>query len=1728
MFILLSISFTSAAQNETQLTDDGEILTVTEDNLQTEETDEIISKINDNDNLTANVGTYTELEEAFKTNNEFTFEKDYAAKESDGVINIKHSIEIDGKGHTIDAGGFTGIFQSDSKEGNGITVTIKNLIFKNGVLLHGGAIYVDGPENIKYIIQNCTFINNTAWYEGGAIYFWGDGNILDISDSTFIKNQNHKDNGGGAIYLNAESTGIRNSIFENNFARSSAGGAINIDSKNTQGVLISNCIFNNNQVTAEYSRYEHRKGGAINYEGKSTLRVINSNFTNNQATLKTYVKIWNEQRYGGAITCTNRLELGGCNFINNSAVDRGGAVHADTLVWLNEYTPCTFINNSIKTWNHVAANKGGAIYASTFENIAYGLTFINNTGYYGGAIFINNKNDVTFQSCYFEGNTALTESKTQGSGAAIYVDSSGSTVTMVDNIFLNNKATSDSGVFNCGKYGTVANNWWGTNNPNFNDAKYIVEWHRVGSNKVISDDRYLRAHLNATVSQTGSSKLTVYFKNNKGEEFTGKLTNWNVEFSSDKGGVFTNKEVTNNKATVSFTTNAIKETVTAKINNQILTLNITQTEGDFAWLQKQIDAASGTFDLTRDVTYTIGLDTITEGIKIEKPITINGNGHKINAQGKSRIFNINDASNVVFNNIIFMNGFADDYAGAIKMDGVNDVKIMNSNFMNNTAEESSGAVLFDNGRGLTISNCEFTNNKNDKYFGGAIRIMHGENVIVEKSKFTNNSASAGGAIAIDGDKNITIDGCEFRLNTAFKEGGGAIYNGAQDVTVKNSIFLDNKAKADSIEFKINGNALTLALVAGANYINAIQSDESITFSNVTYWNGKITTDSNPVYSSNESGIKISLVIKDSQNRPIKNVILTTDANGQAVFNFDTLIDGKYTFNATHFEDSYYTQYSEDDEFTVSKVHTNSSEVKIKIENGTEFTYGNVHIPFNVTNRTTVDVLITDEDESFYFEVNGTDLDYVIVDLPASDKDYYICIYNYANETVEGSADYKTFKIIKANSKVTVNPVSDVNYGQNVAVSFEGDGTSYNVTVYDKNNNVAFTKIINEKSINISGLNAGEYNVTVVNLGNTNRTQSKNSTTFNVNKINNNIKVDVNDGTYGKEITVTVTADVDGDYTVSLNTRKITVYVENGKGIQTLDDLNAGDYTANVTFNNVNCNNNAVNTTFSIKKAQSHVEIVDLDENVAWNTTVSIRFSDFYPYKYNITIYHSGNKVIYTEISNSLLFTLPVLKVGQYNLTVANIGTDNVIGSTASFIFNVNKNNTVVVYAEDFEYGRDLLINIVADVDGTYTVDISGTQIPIEVVNGTGGYCGDDYLLNAGNYTTKVIFDNPDYVNNITNADFTVYPAESNIQIYPIDDVAYGDDVVVRFYDDYPTSYYIEVLDQNNKVVFDTTFKYEGDEQEMSIILADFDVGEYIVNIEGRGDDNIIGTSDSATFEVVDFEFDLDSETTGENTTLRVHVPANATGKIVVTVNGQNYTADVVNGTAVVTIPDLKDDDEILISFISDGAYPNKTQNTTNALINSKIVSSNMNRGYNSGMDFQATIVDGLNKPIANAKVTIIINGKRYTVVSDAKGLITVNQKFVVGTYLVTFINPFNNKVTSNSLKIVTRITGNKNVNTYYGKNYQYKLRIIGDNGSPVGAGVAVKVTINGKVQTLKTDKNGYITLKFTKSYIPKTYTVTAEYKGITVSNKIKVKKVLTLKKAKVKKSAKKLVCKSNH
>ena len=79
-------------------------------------------------------------------------------------------------------------------------------------------------------------------------------------------------------------------------------------------------------------------------------------------------------------------------------------------------------------------------------------------------------------------------------------------------------------------------------------------------------------------------------------------------------------------------------------------------------------------------------------------------------------------------------------------------------------------------------------------------------------------------------------------------------------------------------------------------------------------------------------------------------------------------------------------------------------------------------------------------------------------------------------------------------------------------------------------------------------------------------------------------------------------------------------------------------------------------------------------------------------------------------------------------------------------------------------------------------------------------------------------------------------------------MTYGNDVDVIFHDEYPTSYYIELLDQNNNVVLNTT-SYGQDTQNLSITLSGLAAGKYTINIQGKGDDNIIATEDSETFNV---------------------------------------------------------------------------------------------------------------------------------------------------------------------------------------------------------------------------------------------------------------------------------------
>ena len=208
---------------------------------------------------------------------------------------------------------------------------------------------------------------------------------------------------------------------------------------------------------------------------------------------------------------------------------------------------------------------------------------------------------------------------------------------------------------------------------------------------------------------------------------------------------------------------------------------------------------------------------------------------------------------------------------------------------------------------------------------------------------------------------------------------------------------------------------------------------------------------------------------------------------------------------------------------------------------------------------------------------------------------------------------------------------------------------------------------------------------------------------------------------------------------------------------------------------------------------------------------------------------------------------------------------------------------------------------------------------------------------------------------------------------------------------------------------------------------------------------------------------------------------------------------------------------VTASFNDDVYYKSVNETVTINVLFS-VESQDLVRGYNSGSDFKIKLYN-YTAPLAQTNVDFMVNGIKYTVKTDYEGIANLNAKLNVGSYSIYVMNPFTGDEIFNTLQIVDRISDNKNMNVYFGSGNSYKVRVYGDDGNPVGAGEYVTLKIASKNYKVKTDKNGFASFKLNK-LSPKTYTVTATYKGYKVSNKIVVKPVLTAKNISKKKANK--------
>jgi len=235
---------------------------------------------------------------------------------------------------------------------DGFTITAGNA---NSLDIHtdanrcGGGVYI---HDASPTIDNCTFIENSARYQGGGLYSSYHSNPI-LNNCTFTRNYS-KGLGGGT-----EGTATFNDcIFIANSARDAGGVA--------GDVTIANCVFRDNRAT---------KGGGGLY---------------GTATLTGCVFVGNSAGETGGAACAGGT-MTDCIFIGNTAGETGGAVMGGGVIMTN----CMFSGNQ-------AGQYGGAIYCYQ-EGIPLRLAnctlYGNSAGQIAGGIYIRWEVYLTLNNC---------------------------------------------------------------------------------------------------------------------------------------------------------------------------------------------------------------------------------------------------------------------------------------------------------------------------------------------------------------------------------------------------------------------------------------------------------------------------------------------------------------------------------------------------------------------------------------------------------------------------------------------------------------------------------------------------------------------------------------------------------------------------------------------------------------------------------------------------------------------------------------------------------------------------------------------------------------------------------------------------------------------------------------------------------------------------------------------------------------------------------------------------------------------------------------------------------------------------------------------------------------------------------------------------------------------------------------------------------------------------------
>ena len=1583
------------------------------------------------------------------------------------------------------------------------TLTVSGSTFKENGGLYGAGIFVWGSD---FTVSDCVFDKNTASGKGNMTPNNNNGAAIEVTDTnkaiagtiTGSKFTNNKAQYGGAIDICEGNIKITDSIFVNNSA-DVEGGAIDINTVNgNPEVSISGSKFINN--SASY-------GGAI--VNVKDLTVRNTEFVNNTPNaIFNYVGFGGNLDLGienftdlqnaiGLVTGTLTLNQNvvmtddeAANFVNGVIINKniridgkGHTIDAKNLgriFKINLGVTVTLTNVTLTNGN---ATVGGAIY--NFDNLdLVHVNFVNNTAKYGGAI-MNYGYGLVLDDSTFTNNTAKI-------GGAIY--NSDDCFVVGNSTFTNNTAKIGGAIYNYGIGFVVGNSTFANNTAEDAGAVY-----NEGDNSVVGNSTFV----NNTATSIGGAIIN-----------NGKLVVDNSAFEDNAanyyGGAIFNRD-------------DLQVTNSAFDGNDILVRNIRAMDNVdhggaaiYNWKNGKLDISKSNFtnniknykngNLLVGAVATIGDATISDSYFVNNSGRWGGALSVMGGESSSATNFIDiDGTKFVNNSAL--------YGGAMFVWGSN-YSISNSVFDNNSAfgkgnmtpnNNNGGALVVTQGNipiSGTIINSNFTNNK--AQYGGAAWINEGT-VNISNSNFINNTATVeAGSIGFEPAYTkitATVYGTNFINNTAGVDGGAIYSNG--DLRISDSDFDNNKAqKADIIYSNING----LLSINGNNYSNytenkapiinlagieTISSDGGVIITvldnktvNVCYgdvvtlhaiitvdgvlvanqdlsfsvYNGEnvVVCKANSLlngsyvatYKINDVINKTVSIVYDGPevhiNTGILNVskanpdltvgalnitvgdleIITVtgpkDAtglitltlngidyilpiyNGEAKFYFQDLAYGTYDVSASYSGDNHYVAAKNSTVFKVDKVSAN---LNIHVE---DITFGE--------NGLVIITLPSDIDGSIVtVNVNGkvypVDIENGFGKLPLHELDagdYTISAAFAGNDKYLPGVSNALLTVSKADPALNVL-ISDVGYDGvfNINVALTGvDAIGLNGNVIVTVNNKDYSvNIVNGKGTAVGvKLAAGTYDFTAAWAGNDNYNAVGDSGKFSVAKVDSIIDVAVSDIKVGEDavISVKLLSDATGSVTVTVNGKDYTETVVNGVANVKVADLKAGTYDVAVKYSGDNNYNAAVATSsFTVSKVDSTMDVTVNDIVFGGDLIVDAVLPDDATGEVVITV----NGVDYhVSIENGKATgTISGLAAGDYTVTVKYVGDDKYTGVEVAENVNVAKAQPVLgVVIADVDYGNGFVIEATltgvnsAPLSGNVIVTVAGKEYTVKVTDGKGIATGD--RLAAGTYAFAAAWAGDDNYNIVTeNGDFKVNKVDSAIDV-AVDSIEFGEDAVisVKLASDATGEVVITVNGEDYTAAIENGV--------VSVTVSGLKADDYTVEVKYAGDNNYNEATGSAEFSVLkitpDMDVFVDGTVFGGDLIVDVVLPDDATGEVVITVNGVDYHVSIENGKATGTISGLAAGDyTVTVKYVGDDKYTGvevaENVNVAKAQPVLGVVIADVD--YGNGFVIEATLT-GVNSAPLSGNVIVTVAGKEYTVkVTDGKGIAT-GDRLAAGTY----------------------------------------------------------------------------------------------------------------------------------